>query len=40
MENPPEGGERNNRKTVKKACGWLTLQALGALVRYLIDKFL
>ncbi|WP_289782152.1 hypothetical protein [Streptomyces phaeoluteigriseus] len=40
MENPPEGGERNNRKTVKKVFGWLTLQALGAWLRHLIDKAL
>ncbi|MFD7461115.1 MULTISPECIES: hypothetical protein [unclassified Streptomyces] len=40
MENPPEGGERNNRKVVKKAVGWLALQALGALLRHLIDKCL
>ncbi|MFC4326896.1 hypothetical protein ACFPC0_03405 [Streptomyces andamanensis] len=38
MENPPEGGERNNRKIVKKAFAWLTLQALSVWVRHLIDK--
>ncbi|MFJ6728391.1 MULTISPECIES: hypothetical protein [unclassified Streptomyces] len=38
MENPPEGGERKDRKTVRKVLGWLTLQGLGALLRHLIDK--
>ncbi|GGT79232.1 hypothetical protein ABT368_10940 [Streptomyces althioticus] len=38
MENPPKGGERNHRKIVKKILGWLTLQALGALLRHLFEK--
>ncbi|MFJ4552773.1 hypothetical protein ACIP4X_26825 [Streptomyces sp. NPDC088817] len=38
MENPPEGGERIHRKIVKKAFGWLVLQALGACLRHLIEK--
>ncbi|MGW6792409.1 hypothetical protein [Streptomyces chartreusis] len=40
MENPPEGGERKDRKIVKKVIGWLTLQALAAWVRHLIDSSL
>ncbi|CAM5544540.1 hypothetical protein [Streptomyces badius] len=40
MENPPTGGERKNRKIVKKAFGWLMLQALGAWLRHLIEKLL
>ncbi|MEU1408534.1 hypothetical protein ABZ471_40670 [Streptomyces sp. NPDC005728] len=40
MENPPEGGERNNRKIVKKVSVWLMLQALGAWLRHLIDSHL
>ncbi|MFG3552602.1 hypothetical protein [Streptomyces sp. NPDC047725] len=40
MESPPEGGERKTGKIVKKALGWLTLQALGAGLRYLIDNVL
>lgn len=38
MDNPPEGGKRDNRKIVKKVLGWLTLQALGVWVRHLIDS--
>ncbi len=38
MENPPEGGERKDRKIVKKVIGWLTLQALGVWLRHLIEK--
>jgi hypothetical protein len=41
MENPPQGGEQNDRKkTAKKVFGWLALQALGAWLRHLIDKAL
>lgn len=40
MENPPKGGERNNRKIVKKVSIWLMLQALGAWLRRLIDTYL
>lgn len=40
MENPPEGGERNDRKRVKKAIGWLALQALAVWVRHLIESHL
>jgi hypothetical protein len=38
-ENLPKGGERDNRKIVKKVIGWLTLQALSAYLRHLIGKF-
>ncbi|WP_327696290.1 hypothetical protein [Streptomyces sp. NBC_00459] len=40
MENPPEGGERKNRKNVKKAIGWLALQALSVWLRRLFDSSL
>ncbi|WP_333739243.1 hypothetical protein [Streptomyces sp. IBSBF 2806] len=40
MENPPEGGERKNRKVVRKAVGWLALQALAVWLRHLIDQAL
>ncbi|MGW8398203.1 hypothetical protein ACWGLP_16165 [Streptomyces lydicus] len=40
MENPPQGGERNNRNIVKKVSVWLALQALGAWVRHLFDSHL
>ncbi|WP_331723982.1 hypothetical protein [Streptomyces sp. NBC_00005] len=40
MENPPEGGEQNDRKLVKKAIGWLALQALGVWLRHLIESHL
>ncbi|WP_267889911.1 hypothetical protein [Streptomyces sp. NRRL WC-3618] len=40
MENPPEGGKQNKRKIVKKVIGWLTLQALGAWLRHLINSSL
>ncbi|MEU3598951.1 hypothetical protein ABZ714_09515 [Streptomyces sp. NPDC006798] len=33
MADPPKGGERTNRKIVKKAAVWLALQALGAWLR-------
>ncbi|WP_267890403.1 hypothetical protein [Streptomyces sp. ERV7] len=35
--NPPEGGEKRYRKAVMKVLGWLTLQGLSALIRYLTD---
>ncbi|MGV9892085.1 hypothetical protein [Streptomyces sp. NPDC003395] len=38
MENPPEGGERNSRKIVKKVIGWLALQALSVWVRHQIEN--
>ncbi|MER6560190.1 hypothetical protein ABT300_21145 [Streptomyces sp. NPDC001027] len=38
VENPPNGGERDNRKTVKKVLGWLALQALGAWLRHQIEN--
>ncbi|MFD7131104.1 hypothetical protein [Streptomyces sp. NPDC059894] len=38
MDNPPEGGERNNRKIVKKVSIWLALKALGAWLRHLINS--
>ncbi|WP_330346696.1 hypothetical protein OG858_47160 (plasmid) [Streptomyces europaeiscabiei] len=40
MGSPPEGGERNDRKIVKKAIGWVALQALGAWLRSLIESHL
>ncbi|MFE0420888.1 hypothetical protein [Streptomyces sp. NPDC058953] len=41
MGDPPKGGERTNRKFVKKVAVWLTLQALGAwLRRQLFDNHL
>ncbi|WP_416754469.1 hypothetical protein ACMAVT_12275 [Streptomyces sp. FW42] len=40
MENPPEGGERKYRKIVKKVLGWLTLQALGVMLRHLFEELI
>ncbi|MFI0821481.1 hypothetical protein ACH4TX_33875 [Streptomyces sp. NPDC021098] len=40
MENPPDGGERKDPEIVKKVIGWLTLQALSAWLRHLIDSSL
>lgn len=40
MGNPPEGGERNDRKIFKKILGWLTFQALGVWLRSLIEHHL
>ncbi|MFE6357572.1 hypothetical protein ACFVOO_32490 [Streptomyces rochei] len=39
MENPPKGGERKTGKIVKKAFGWLALQALGVALRHLFEQF-
>lgn len=40
MENaPPPGGERRNRKVAKRVAGWLTLQALSAWLRRLLEDF-
>lgn len=34
---PPARGESRTRKFVKQALGWLALQGLGVLLRYLLD---
>lgn len=39
VESPPDGGgERDNRKVVKKILGWLALQALSAWLRHQIEN--
>ncbi|MFE5864810.1 hypothetical protein ACFQ77_30305 [Streptomyces virginiae] len=41
MENPSdEGGEKKRRKIVKTALGWLFVQGLTVLVRWLFEKVL
>ncbi|MFJ1878663.1 hypothetical protein [Streptomyces sp. KS_5] len=41
MGSPPDGGEQKDRKkTVRKVIGWVTLQALGAWLRSLIENHL
>ncbi|MEU3858584.1 hypothetical protein AB0F03_14630 [Streptomyces sp. NPDC028722] len=38
MEDPPNGGGRDNRKTARKIFGWLALQALGAWLRHQLEN--
>jgi len=38
VEEPPEGGKRDNWKTVKKVLGWLALQALGVWLRHQLEN--
>ncbi|MFF9088097.1 hypothetical protein ACF1BE_17050 [Streptomyces sp. NPDC014991] len=38
MEDPPDGGGRDNRKTARRIFGWLALQALGAWLRHQLEN--
>jgi len=38
VETPPKGGERDNRKAVKKILAWLALQGLGAWLRHQFEN--